>query len=105
MKFLVTSRNKDSYYALAPEKRAQLLMEAYAFLEKYRKAGKLKEVFYTSDMKGMVSIWEIGSSEESARLVIETPTFAFQDIEAQPLIEFDVAKEVVTDYVKKMAKK
>ena len=105
MKFLVTSHNKDSYFALAPEKRMQLLAEAYAYIEKYRKAGKLKEAFYTPDLKGMVSVWDVASSEEAARLVIENPTLAFQDIETQALIELDVAKEVLTDYVKKMAKK
>ena len=105
MKFLVTTRNKDSYYALAPEKRLQLMAEAYAYMDKHLKAGKCREMFQTSDLKGSVSIWDIASSEEVARFLVENPLFAFLDIQSQPLIESDVAKKVVTDYVKKLAKK
>ncbi len=69
MKFLVTAQNKDNYYALAPEKRLQMMMGAYAYIEKYRKAGKLKEVFNTPGLKGSVGIWEVGSSEEVETMV------------------------------------
>ncbi len=105
MKFLVTARNKDSYYALAPEKRLEIMMGAYAYIEKHRKSGKCKEVLHTADLKGSASIWEVASSEEAARLMIDNPMLAFQDIESQPVIESDVVKKVLTAYVKKLAKK
>jgi hypothetical protein len=105
MKFLVTARNKDSYYALAPEKRLQMMVGSYAYIEKHRKSGKCKEVLHTADLKGSVSIWEVASSEEAARLMIDNPMLAFQDIESQPVIESDVVKKVLTAYVKKLAKK
>ena len=104
MKFLVTTRNKDSYYALAPEKRLQLMAEAYAYMDKHLKAGKCREMFVTADLKGNVSIWDVVSSEEATRFVIENPLCAFPDIETQPLIESDVAKKAITDYVNKLVK-
>jgi len=105
MKFLVISRNKDAYYMLPPERRMEIMQEVVAFIDKYRKAGKCKEIYETADLKGGVSIWEVASSEESARLMLENPMLAFQDIDIQPLVEYDVAMKAATAYVKKLAKK
>jgi hypothetical protein len=105
MKFLVITQNKDAYYMLPPERRMEIGQGVIAWIEKYRKAGKCKEVYETADLKGSVSIWEVASSEESARLVLENPMLAFEDLDIQPLIEFDVAMKAMTAYVKKLTKK
>ena len=105
MKFLVISQNKDSYYMLPPERRMEIMQGVVAWIEKYRKAGKCQEVYETADLKGSVSIWEVASSEESARLVLENPMLAFSDLDIQPIVEFDVAMKAATAYIKKLAKK
>ncbi|GEM_PF-1072461 len=105
MKFLVISQNKDAYYMLPPERRMEIMQASVAFIERYRKAGKCKEIYDTADLKGSVSIWEVASSEESARLMVGNPMLAFQDIDIQPLIEMDVAMKAVTAYLQKLAKK
>jgi hypothetical protein len=104
MKFLVISQNKDSYYMLPPERRMEIMQGAAAFIEKYRKTGKCQEIYETADLKGSVSIWEVGSSEESARLMLENPMLAFSDLDIQPLVEYDVAMKAVTAYLQKSAK-
>jgi hypothetical protein len=105
MKFLVITQNKDAYYMLPPEKRMEIMQGLVAWIEKYRKTGKCKEVYETADLKGSVSIWEVASSEEAARLIVENPMLAFADLDIQPLIEYDVAMKAVTAYIKKLAKK
>jgi len=105
MKFLVLARNKDSYYMLPPERRIEIMQAVIAYMEKYRKAGKCKEVYEAADLKGGVSIWEVESSAEAARLMLENPLLAFTDLDIHPLIEFDVAMKAVTAYVKQLAKK
>jgi muconolactone delta-isomerase len=105
MKFLVIGQNKDAYYMLPPERRMEIMQGAVAYIEKYRKTGKCKEIYETADLKGSVSIWEVESSEESARLMLENPLLAFSDLDIQPLVEFDVAIKAMTAYLQKSAKK
>lgn len=78
MKFVVISRHKDSLYSLPAQTRAEVIKGATAFVDKYLKAGKCKDIYFHGDMKGTVSIWELQSSEESARLTLENPMSTFQ---------------------------
>lgn len=105
MKFLITARNKDAYFALPPEKREEIVREIWAFVERYRKAGKLKDIFYTPDLKGAVAVWDLASAEDSARVTLDNPGWAFQDVEVQPLIDLDDANKVVMDVFAQRAKK
>ena len=105
MKYLVIGRNKDSYYALTQETRLKIRTATNAFVEKYRKAGKMEDGYFLGDMKGGVSIWELGSSEEAARIDIESPMSPFQDIEIIPIIEWDIGSKVITEAFEKAVKK
>ena len=105
MKFVIISLHKDSLYALSPEKRVDVLKGATAFADKYIKTGKCKDVYFHGDMKGTVSIWELQSSEEAARLTLENPMSPFLDIESNPLIEYEVGKKVRMEAFEKIAKK
>lgn len=105
MKFLAIGQTKDSYYLLSQETRMQTMLAADDYIRKYLKSGKCKEIFETADLKGSVSIWEVGSSEEAARLMLENPMLAFSDIDIQPLIEYDVAMKAGMAYLKKLRKK
>ncbi len=105
MKFLAITQTKDSYYMLPPETRMQTMLAGDAYIRKYLKSGKCREIFETADLKGSVSIWEVGSSDEAARLTLENPMHAFVDFDIQPLIEYDVAVKAATAYLKKPRKK
>jgi hypothetical protein len=105
MKYLVTTRNKDSYYALALKTRMELMQGAVAYIEKNRKAGKCKEVYFQNDLKGSVSIWDIDPGEESVGRLLDNPMYFYIDFEMRPLIEWDTALKAVTKFYKQAGKK
>jgi hypothetical protein len=105
MKFLTIARHKDSLYSLPPQKRAEVLTGTSAFIDKYLKAGKLKEIYFHGDMKGSVGIWEFQSSEEAGRLSLENPLLPFLDVSITPLIEYDVGKKLRMEALEQAAKK
>lgn len=105
MKFLVISKTKDMFYALPQEQRVELVAEAFAMIDKYRKSGKLKEVYNTPDQKSTVMIWDWASPEESSRIALENPLWAFQEVEAQQLVDFDESKKLIMEFVAERAKK
>jgi len=93
MKFLVTTRFKDSYYALPPAKLQPIMEDAAKYRERLAKEGKIKELYFLGTMKGAVVIYELGSSEELARAAFESPMFPFVDAEVTPLVELDAVKK------------
>jgi muconolactone delta-isomerase len=97
MKFMVTTTFKDSYYALPADKQAALRAANFAWLDKYLQSGKCQVVYNYADMKGGMSIWEIASSEEGARLTLEYPLFPFVEQKFIPLVELDIAAKVMKD--------
>jgi hypothetical protein len=105
MKFLVTARNKDAYYALPPEKRIELMQGAVALIEKNQKAGKCKEVYFLGDLKGSVVIWEVSSDEEVTRDLIENPMWPYTDYKIRPLIEWGPALKIITKYRQQRVRK
>ena len=105
MKYLAIARNKDSFYALPPEKRKEIRTASIAFVDEQLKAGKCEDAYYLGGMKGSVTIWELESSEESARICLESPLLPFQDLELIPIIEYDVGKKAVIEAFEKAAKK
>ena len=105
MKFMVTTHTNDSFYMLPREKQLELFMGADAFIRENLKSGKCKAAFLTSAFKGSVTIWEMESSEESARLSLGNPMRGYQDIESEPLIEYDVGAKVLTSSFKEAGKK
>lgn len=100
MKFLVSLYLQDSYYSQPQEKRAEFQAGILAFTDEYLKSGKLKEVYFTTDMRGGFAIWDVASSEELARATMEYPLSPFTDFETYPLVEY----EAVAKMMRKMAK-
>jgi len=82
-----------------------LMQGAVALIEKNRKAGKCKEVYFSSDLKGSIVIWEVSSDEEVTRDLIENPMWPYTDYEIRPLIEWGAALKVITKYYKQVVKK
>jgi len=105
MKFLAITRTKDTYYMLPLETRMDVMKGALAYVEKCRKAGKCKEFYFTADLKGGTSIWEVESSEEAARLMLKNPDHAFMDIDIQPVVEWDAGVKALTEYRKRFVKR
>jgi hypothetical protein len=96
MKFIVTTRTRDSYYSLPREKKRELLAKNAEWIDRHRKAGKL-ELYLTTDLRGAVNIWDVESSEEAARLTLEYPLAPFTDFDPQPVVEWEVALKVLME--------
>ena len=104
MKLLVNSRRKDTFLMLPLEKRVKVWEGMVAFIEKYRNAGKCKEIYMHGDMKGGVSIWEVESDEESTKFILENPLSPFSDIEATPVLDWDTGVKATREFFQKQAK-
>jgi len=63
MKFLIISRTKEVFYTLPPERQMELLTASLSWIEKYRKAGKCKEIFWIPGWNRAVLIWDAESAE------------------------------------------
>ena len=94
MKFLNIFKNRDSWYTLAPEKRAELEAVELAWTEKQLRSGKIKEAYLFGNGQGAVCIWDVASTEDMIRTLMEWPKRAYEELEVTPLIEWDVVAKV-----------
>ena len=88
MKFLVFVRTKDLFLGLPQEKQIKLLNETFDFIERQKKAGHCKEIYYTPGYKGTASIWEAETSEELALRFLENPMNPFEDAQVYLLSDW-----------------
>ena len=105
MKQLLITRMKDSLYMVPPEKRMEVMLGSGAFVDKYRKEGKCKEIYVVPGLKMSVTIWEVESAEELDRLFLEWPAFPFADVEVYALADFDTYMKGVKERYQTRAKK
>lgn len=89
MKQLIITRAKDLFYMAPPKTRMEVVEGVAAFIDKYRKEGKCKEIYIVPGLKMTVSIWEAESDEKLGRLFPEWPMFPFADVEVYALADFD----------------
>ncbi len=94
MKFLIISRMKDNFVALPIEDQEHLMLGLKTFIEKYRKAGNLKDIYSVPSIKGNVSVWEVDTAERGAALFLENPFTPFQDYEMFVLADFDASVKI-----------
>jgi hypothetical protein len=104
MKYLVHSRRKDAFLMLPVEKRVEIWEGMVAFIDRYRKAGKCKEIYMDGDMQGAVTIWEVESDEEITKSILENPLAPFSDIDARPVIDWDIGVKANREFFQKQAK-
>ena len=97
MKYLVISKIKDAFYMLPAEKQAELRAANDSFGDRYKKSGKVLGSYFLADLKGAVTIWDLASEEEMARVSLEVPVIAFLDNKFIPLIEHDVAENLLKE--------
>jgi len=89
MKFLIISKTKDIFFTLPPERQMEILNGAFAYIDKYRKAGNCKEMYWMPGWSRVVVIWESESGEEAARQVAENPIAPYTDMESYALSDWD----------------
>ena len=97
MKYLVIGHMRDSFYMLPLDKQQQLREATIAYIEKHRNSGKCRHIYYTADLKGAVSVWDVQTSDEAARLMAENPQIPFTDVDIEPLIEFEAGLKAMRE--------
>jgi len=102
MKFLAMTRIRDSFYLLPLERQRQLREDGIAYVERHRTSGKCRHIYYTADLKGTVSVWEVQTSDEAARLMAENPQLPFTDIVTQPMIEFEAGLKAMREVAERV---
>jgi hypothetical protein len=91
-------RHKDSYFALEPKERYPLFTKRVMFMEKNINKKKCRIAYFNADLKGMFSIWELNSNEESAQLMLDMPGREYEDMDLNPILEFDHAVKQMAMY-------
>jgi len=89
MKYLTISHLHDLFFTLSPEMQMQVVEVASTFTDKYRKAGKIKDVYIMVGSRKSMRIWEVESHEEIDRLSLENPMGPFMETEIHPLSDYD----------------
>jgi len=102
MKCLITTHLKDMLYTLPPEQQKELNTGAMAFIDKFRKEGKCKEIYNVPGLNMSVSIWEIESAEELDQLFLEFPMFSFMDFDIYTLSDFDANIKGTNELLERM---
>ena len=105
MKYLTITRVKDLFYMIPPERQMEIMEGLTAYIDKYRKSGKCREIYIAPGLKTGVTIWEIDSGEEADRLWIENPMYPFLDVETYVLADFDVHVKALKEKHEHLAKK
>lgn len=105
MKYLVLSRSKDVFLMLPPEMRVEILEGTIAFIEKYRKAGKCKDIYMDADLNRSISIWETDSEEEATKFITENPSSPFSDTDIRPVVGWDIAVKAFAEVIQRLTKK
>ena len=103
MKYLVLAKRKDALLMLPQEQRIAIWEGMVAFVEKYQKAGKCKEIYMDCDIAGSASIWDTDSEEEVAKFILENPMSPFQDMDVRPVLGWDVSVKAQREYFKKQS--
>jgi hypothetical protein len=104
MKYLVLSRRKDAFLMVPQEQRIAIWEGTVAYIRKYKRSGKCKEIYMDGDLQGSASIWESNSEAEVTRFILDNPMAPFMNIEIRPVISWDVSVKAQRAYFKKQAK-
>ena len=94
MKFMLTTRFKDTFYALSLEKADKIGVAMWQHVDRLAKEGKVKEGYFLGNMKGSMAIFDLNSSEDLVHVIYEAPLLPFMDVEITPLVDVDVVRKV-----------
>ncbi len=105
MKYLIITKFRDVYYMLPDERRMVLMAAAVAFTERLMKAHKMKEVHVMPGWNRTMSILDVESQEEAARISLENPVRDYLDTEVYGLQEFEAYVKGVKHAYQQLASK
>lgn len=105
MKFLITTKIKDSFYALPNEIKLALAQETMAFFEKNIANGKCKEVYNVTGKKMTLGIWEAETAEELERGLTEISASYFFEYDLLLLSDFNDFMERGIEKMKRLMAK
>ena len=104
MKMIVVSRMKDEFLSLPPERQAALQEAMFSYVEKYRKAGKFKRMYHAPGWdRRTITILEVESPEEANRMSLENPGYAYLELEAHNLMEWDAFRKAYREAYQELA--
>ena len=98
MLFLLTMRHKDSYFALEHKDRTLIFTKRVMFMEKNINNKKCRTAYFDGDLKGTFSIWELGSNEDAAMLMLDMPGREYEDMDHDPILDYDHGVKKLTMY-------
>ena len=105
MKYLTISHLHDLFFTLSPEMQMQVIEVASAFTDKYRKAGKIKDVYIMVGSRKSMRIWEVESAKEIDRLQLENPMGPFMETEIHALCDYDGHVKACQEVLEPLTKK
>lgn len=88
MKILVVVHTRDTFFALGSKRQAELLEDSFAFVERQKKSGVCKEMYYLPGYKGTASIWEVESAEEITLRFLENPMSTYEEAQIYMLSDW-----------------
>lgn len=99
MKFLVTSKVKDVFYALPDEQQMVIMGAAMAYADKLIKEGKISQVHVMPAWGKTVFIADVESHDEASRMGLENPLYNYAEMESYALVEWTAwRKQLETAY-------
>jgi len=104
MKYLVLTRRKDAFLMVPQEQRMAIWEGMVAYIEKYQKMGKCKEIYMDGDLQGSASIWETDSEEEVTKFILENPMSPFMSMDIRPVVGWGIAVKAQREYFQKQTK-
>lgn len=96
MLFLVLDEVKMDYVALdILTSQTRMLKQTYKVYEEMKVKGKLKVSYAFADYPGVVTIWDVGSTEELQQILFLLPSMPLVNRTVKPLTEMKSLMHVI----------
>ena len=90
MKVLVFHHMQDRFFTSPRETQLRIKQTSRDYCLRYRKAGKLLEIYNVSTRQSpLVTIWEVESADELDRIFLENPAYPYIETETFWLTEWE----------------
>jgi muconolactone D-isomerase len=93
--FLVLDEVKLDYAALDGTSQTKMLKQTYKLYEEMKVKGKLKVSYAFADYPGVVTIWDVGSTEELQQILFLLPSMPLVNRTVKPLTEIKSLVDVI----------
>lgn len=89
MKVLVIHHKQDRFYTSPRETQLRVVQTSADYIRRYKKAGKLLDIYNLAATQGLITIWEVESPEELDRIFLENSAFPYIKTETYWLTEWE----------------